>query len=258
MVKLNIRKITLFFCLLLSPLSALEITSSSQAINIAGKQRMYSQQMLKNYAMIGMNNQFSNPSKELEETISSFSKHLKLLSKYTKESEIKNALSKMELSWKSIEVRLKNTAKKAEVALLQEDLEKLLHSADKVTQLFATLSQTQAGEVINISGKQRMLSQRMASLYMLQVWGVKDPKFKTKLKETLALFKEAHETLEKQENNTLSISKKLKSVKRSFMFFEIMSKSSSKYIPSLIYKKSHDILKNMNEITKEYVELAKK
>ena len=37
------------------------------------------------------------------------------------------------------------------------------------------------------------------------------------------------------------------------MFFEMMSRSKSKFIPSLIYKKSNDILKKMNEVTELYV-----
>jgi hypothetical protein len=47
----------------------------------------------------------------------------------------------------------------------------------------------------------------MASLYMLQVWGVEDPKFKAKLDEALADFKMAHEILEKNPQNTEDIDK---------------------------------------------------
>lgn len=259
MHKLNLHKKLIIFTLFFTfnSLLALEINSASQAVDISGKQRMYSQQMLKNYAMIGMNNQFGNPSKELKETISSFDKHLKVLHDYTKEETIKSALKEMEFAWKSIETRLSSKASKAEVEVLQKDLEKLLYSSNSVTKLFAKSSNNNAGEVVNIAGRQRMLSQRMASLYMLQVWGIEDPKFKAKLDEALTLFKTSHSTLEKQANNTEAINTKLKSVKRSFMFFEIMSKSSSKYIPSLIYKKSSEILKVMNEVTQEYVQLAK-
>jgi len=98
-----------------------------------------------------------------------------------------------------------------------------------------------------------MLSQRMASLYMLKVWGVKDPKFKTKLDETLALFKTSLETLEKSSLNNDEINTLLAKVKRSFLFFEMMNRSKSKFVPTLIYKKSNDILKNMNSVTQLYV-----
>jgi hypothetical protein len=97
-----------------------------------------------------------------------------------------------------------------------------------------------------------MLSQRMASLYMLKVWGVNDPKFKDKMTKTMELFKKSHEVLKKSSMNTPEINKLLTKVERAFMFFEIMNKSSSKFIPALIYKKSNEILKNMNTVTGLY------
>ena len=88
---------------------------------------------------------------------------------------------------------------------------------------------------------------------MLKVWGIDDSEFKNKMKNSMELFKSSLQRLTKYENNTAEISTLLKKVKRSFMFFEIMNKSKSKFIPSLIYKKSNDILKNMNRVTQLYV-----
>jgi len=94
----------------------------------------------------------------------------------------------------------------------------------------------------------------MASLYMLKVWGVEDPQFKTKLDETMKLFKDSLETLEKSTVNTPEITKLLAKVKRSFIFFEMMNRGkSTKFIPTLIYKKSNEILKDMNSATGLYV-----
>ena len=104
-----------------------------------------------------------------------------------------------------------------------------------------------------------MLSQRMASLYMLKVWDVKDPQFKTKLDASMKQFKDSLEKLQKTSINTDEINKLLVDVKKSFMFFEIMNKkNSTKYIPTLIYKKSNDILKNMDNVTKQYVKIESK
>jgi len=97
-----------------------------------------------------------------------------------------------------------------------------------------------------------MLSQRMASLYMLKVWGVNDPKFKDKMTKAMKLFKDSHEILKKSRMNTPEINELLAKVERAFMFFEIMNKSNTKFIPALIYKKSNEILKNMNTVTGLY------
>ena len=98
-----------------------------------------------------------------------------------------------------------------------------------------------------------MLSQRMASLYMLKVWGIDDPQFKEKMNKAMDLFRTSQEKLMASSMNTDEINALLKKSKKSFMFFEMMNKSKSKFIPTLIYKKSNDILKDMNTATGLYV-----
>ena len=235
-------------------LHAVEIKSAEEAVNIAGKQRMYTQRMLKDYAMVGMNNTFGDPGEDLKKTMDAFSDHLASLKSYTKESEIKKSLEKVESLWKPIQKELQETPSAEKAPKLQEDLEKLLKASDEATKLFAKASGKEAGEMVNIAGRQRMLSQRMASLYMLKVWGVEDPKFKTKLNDTLTLFKTSLQKLETSSLNNDETKVLLAKVKRSFMFFEMMNRSKSKFVPTLIYKKSNDILKNMDSVTQLYTQ----
>jgi nitrate/nitrite-specific signal transduction histidine kinase len=235
------------------PVWSVEIHSMTEAVNIAGKQRMFTQRMLKDYAMVGMGNTFGDPVADLQQTISLFNDHLNSLKAYAKDEETKASLNKVETLWKEVEPELKGTPHVSKVRSLQEKLDALLHASDEVTKAFAKASGTKSGEIVNIAGRQRMLSQRMASLYMLKVWGVKDPKFKEKLDTALAEFKEALGKLEKAPVNTDETKALLSKVKRSFIFFEMMNRSKSKFIPTLIYKKSDDILKNMNTATQLYV-----
>jgi len=238
-----------------APLWSVEIHSAAEAVNIAGKQRMFTQRMLKDYAMIGMGNHFGDPQKDLEETMAAFDDHLKSLQTYAKgDVKIETALADVEKIWKEVETPLKQTPDLEEAQILQEKLESLLKAADTATKAFSEASKKASGEMINIAGRQRMLSQRMASLYMLKVWGVKDPKFQEKLNQALAEFKDALTKLEEASLNTEETHALLKKVERSFMFFEMMNRSKSKFIPTLIYKKSDEMLKNMNRVTQLYVE----
>jgi nitrate/nitrite-specific signal transduction histidine kinase len=254
-------KYILIFPLLISlstqSLLAIDIKNIYEAVDIAGKQRMFTQRMLKDYAMIGMKNSFGNPDEDLKSVMAEFEEHLYALHDYTKNSEIKKSAKKVEKIWLPIKKVLESTPVKDEASKLQENLEELLSAANDTTGLFAKETGKASGKVVDMSGRQRMLSQRMASLYMLKVWGVDDNKFKDKMKSSMELFKSSLDELQKSEFNTDEINKLLGDVEKSFMFFEIMNKSSTVFIPSLIYKKSNDILKNMNRATQCYVDECK-
>jgi nitrate/nitrite-specific signal transduction histidine kinase len=251
-------KISLVLSSFITYSSAIEIKDLSSAVNIAGKQRMFTQRLLKDYAMVGMGNKFGKPDEDMKNVITSFDDALISLASFNKDASTAKSLDEVKKLWAPIKTKLERKPIKESASKLQVDLESLLKEADNATQLFAKQTKERTGEIINIAGRQRMLSQKMASLYMLKVWGLDDEKFSKKMKDTMDLFKKSHNKLESFEKNTPEIKKLLSKVKKSFMFFEFMGRSKSKFIPSLIYKKSNDILRDMNEVTNLYVKSMKK
>jgi hypothetical protein len=235
-----------------------DIANYKEAVNIAGKQRMFSQRMLKDYAMVGMGNTFGDPVKDLKDIVAQFDDAQASLIKFAKSDETKKSLESVNKLWNDVKKELEKAPKKDDVQNLQVKLDELLKLTNEATQAFVKESGSSSSEIVNIAGRQRMLSQRMAGLYMLQVWGVQDHTFKDKLDESMTLFSTSLEKLEKYDNNSEEIKKILTKVARSYKFFEMMSKSTQRFIPSLIYKKSNDILHDMNEATIKYTQLKTK
>jgi len=238
-------------------LYSIEIHTLSQAIDVAGKQRMYTQRMLKDYAMIGLENHFGNPQKDILETIDNFENHLNALIVFNSEVKTEKRLLVVKKIWDSIKPLLEQTPQKKRAIKMQKDLEILLKQSNSAVTYFAKQTHKESGEIINISGRQRMLSQRMASLYMYKVWGINDPQFQIKMQDAMRLFSETHKRLQKSTMNTDEIETLLVKVGKYFKFFEIMNQSRTKFIPALIYKKSNEILRDMNTVTGLYAKQEK-
>ncbi len=229
------------------------IDNMGTAINKAGQQRMLTQRMLKDYALIGMENIFDDPKKDLPEMITLFDTNLNDLKSFIKDKPSLDSLNKVSTLWAPIKKTLQEAPSDKKVVKLQEDLDSLLKAANTSTNLIAKSSGKASSEIVNTSGKQRMLSQRMASLYMLKVWGIKDTKFNEKLSKSIEEFSTAHETLLALKSNTDEIKALLKKSGKAFIFFEMMGQSESdKYVPSLINRSANKILKNMNTTTELY------
>jgi len=231
------------------------ISNLNDAINKAGKQRMLSQKMMKNYSMVGMNMKFNNPSKQLSDSISLFDTTLIELKKIVKDKKALKDISDVKSLWVTIKPILSSAPDKTKALELAKSMDKLLELSHKATlAIVKTSKSVNSANIINISGRQRMLAQRLGNLYMLKVWGlgVNDVKLQKSIKE----FSSVQKKLEEYPKNTDKIKSELADVKKDFAFFEILGASKSKkYIPSLISRSSDKITKEMNVITKLYVEI---
>lgn len=155
-----------------------------KAINISGKQRYLSQKIIKE-ALFSFNNGTDLGSNiQLMSTKLIFERHHKLLLENATSDEIKDALSEVESAYIALERHIANEDKRnaAEVIFLQSNA--MLRRCQEVVDAIVSSSvshaanagtgsekQAEYSKIISISGKQRMLSQKMIMLYIASTGG---------------------------------------------------------------------------------------
>ena len=236
--------------LYVSPLLA---STTDEAVNKAGKQRMITQRIMKDYALVGMNIEVGDPATDLSNLITEFDSNLKTLKEVSGNKVFSDSLVQVEKLWIPIKATLKISPNEKAAPKLQKDLDALLDACNKSTNLIAGNASNEKLNIINLSGKQRMLSQRMAALYMLKAWKVDDGNFQKKLHSAMDEFSAAHKTLVSSSFSNTEIKTLLKKVKKAYMWFEMMGKSkSNRVIPALINRSANSILADMDKVTNLY------
>lgn len=246
-----------FFSLSSLAIEKMTIKDTPHAIDIAGKQRMLTQRMLKNYVLLAMNKAIASEKDQLEQDIANFSYTIVALNEYTDSINYNIPSDKVEMYWGMLQQLLATKPTKVVVPELQRGLDTLLEETNRYTVALTKRSGKNSSVIINISGKQRMFSQRLASLYFINLMGITDKDFKKKLDSAIRSFDSTQKKLEKYSKNSASINKKLKQVNLSFSFFKDLASGKIKNpMPLMINLNSNAIMKNMDEITKEYAQNA--
>ncbi|MEW8015208.1 MAG: type IV pili methyl-accepting chemotaxis transducer N-terminal domain-containing protein [Candidatus Sedimenticola endophacoides] len=232
------------------------VSGIQDAINKAGKQRMLTQKIMGSYAMLGMNFQPEQSTQRLRDSSALFESQLNDLRASPINDAVTQQLEKVATGWASLKPKLDHAPQKEQAAALSQELDALMASANQAVTLITEAAGGGAGEIVNLSGRQRMLSQRMNALYMLRAWGATGFDFEAEFKKAVAEFKQAHTKLAASGLTTPKIKAILERTEKSFIWFERSAiKQSDTYVPALVLRAADRILKEMNDATAQYASL---
>lgn len=244
--------VTLLLALALSlPTWAL---SNAEAINMSGLQRMLSQRIAKSYLMLGQRVSVQEATKQRETSIALFESNLKELKAYAPTPEMNEGLKKVETVWMGYKKRVLQTPSREEALTVIRQSDEVLKLSESVVKMVQEYSKVSSARLVNISGRQRMLSQRIAKLYLTKSWGLTYEGLDQDLTAAINDYENALAELTASPLNTDEIKQGLGKVQGIWKFSKsgFALSNENLYVPTAIANTTENLLKHMQAITKQY------
>ncbi len=243
----------------------------NKAINVSGKQRMLSQKMSKAYLLIAKGIVNESIKKELNSSKFIFEKQLSILNQNATGSAVKLSIKNVQKIWTEFKPLIESapsTATSLQIMNLNTRLLKACHdlvlsieaSSNYSNQFFKNKSQ-ELTNTINVSGKQRMLSQRLCLYYTgLTMFTDKKIEFRRTLTSVFDEFDSVIGDLLISSYNNSEIEEELGLVMSVWEKFQLNKRSflDGGFPLEEVYNTTNDLTKSFNKITGTYEVIAGK
>lgn len=237
----------------------------SEAINQAGRQRMLTQRAAKAWLTLALIPDHVQARRVLAQSMNLFDKQLETLESQAPTPQIKQTYGHMKVSWSDYKAVLE-AAEPNKVAptkaneLLSLD-GKVLKLAQQGTEEYEAVKGNRAGMLVNLAGRQRMLSQRMAKFYMSAAMGTQTEASVAGIQQARNEFTTAMNTLRNAPEATAAIRTELQLADGQWFFFDTAIKklqpgSVSKTYVSDVFVTSENLLAVMDKVTGLYANLS--
>jgi len=235
-----------------------QVVDLSDAINKAGRQRMLSQRMGKAWLALLQNVEKTSAQLVLDKSMALFDRQLTELKGYAPTPDVQSTYSKLETAWIDYKGALvgKAPSRSGATTLLQLDAKVLALAHQGTVQFEAALAKP-VGKLVNVAGRQRMLTQRMAKFYLAATLPVDASVAATEIGKARNEFITAMALLRNAPEATLRIKDELLLADAQWIFFDMalqqLQEGAQRPKPmSDIYVSSENLLAVMDRVTGMY------
>ncbi|MCB1995972.1 MAG: type IV pili methyl-accepting chemotaxis transducer N-terminal domain-containing protein [Burkholderiaceae bacterium] len=242
--------------------SGAQVRDLNDAINKAGRQRMLSQRCAKAYLALGLSVRHDQAEKVLADSMALFDRQLVELRAFAPTPQIKATYGELDAAWAAYKSALVGASPtKAGADGVVTAAGQVLQLAHQGTLQLEAASGKPVGKLVNIAGRQRMLSQRMAAMYLSASWGVQSEASVRALTAARSDFVQAQVTLKAAPETTPAILADLELASQQYAFFENALRQLKPGAADVrqqtdVFTTSERILQVMDSATGQYARLA--
>ena len=236
--------------------AAAEELTIMAAVNMAGRQRMLTQRMVKAYCQINLDVRRDEAREQLAQAVAQFDSQLTELKRFAPTLKVSESLAVADGLWVPFRKIITSPYSRENAEQVMVLNENLLQASQLVVTQLETLSGRPAARLVNIAGRQRMLSQRIAKFYMLRELGFQTPLVLDGLNSVKGEFLAAHAELRASPRNTDEINRLLDGVNLQWQLLDYSISNKTVSLVEFVALTTEKIVQGMDQVTTRYEALG--